>query len=376
MMKKIITGLTIAATSLIVSIGTPSFNFVTEETIMTAEAAGKVLSMEGAADKVIKTAHKAYEQKKKLSTTVTIKCSIKKSVAKNERKLEKAISKYEDKLEKAIAKEELGEFSDDDYLSRQVMLMVYPSYEADFSDGNEIDSYKVTYKNGKLTLAVTYPGDIESWRYRCEEIIYGKQNTEELRELVDGMSEVEKAWRVATWLMCDHDTEYGDGHSLKGIREKCVAENRAHGVCSDLHDLYMRYATRMGLKVLGIEEKGAAHIISAVGIGDEIYFLDMQCVKVYYEFWKEKISRENGLEMPNSEFFMRDLTLDNVQETSWSGNICIREWRIVTDSKKYEKIYEEAVKGHQSCSTYKAEYDYDDWGTDCLWMYEDEYEDF
>lgn len=104
----------------------------------------------------------------------------------------------------------------------------------------------------------------------------------------------------------------------------------------------------------------------------------MQCVKVYYEFWKEKISRENGLEMPNSEFFMRDLTLDNVQETSWSGNICIREWRIVTDSKKYEKIYEEAVKGHQSCSTYKAEYDYDDddWGTDCLWMYEDEYEDF
>ena len=64
MMKKIITGLTIATTSLMVSIWTPSFNFVTEETIMTAEAAGKVLSMEEAADKVIKTAHKAYEQKK------------------------------------------------------------------------------------------------------------------------------------------------------------------------------------------------------------------------------------------------------------------------------------------------------------------------
>ena len=48
-MKKIITGLAIAATSLMVSIGTPSFNFVTEEIVVTAEAAGKVLTMEEAA---------------------------------------------------------------------------------------------------------------------------------------------------------------------------------------------------------------------------------------------------------------------------------------------------------------------------------------
>lgn len=367
-MKKIITGLAIAAASLMVLIGTPSFNFVTEETIMTAEAAGKVLSMEDAADKVIKTAHKAYEQKKKLSTTVTIKCSIKKSVAKNERKLEKAISKYEDKLEKAIAKEELGEFSDDDYLSRQVMLMVYPSYEADFSDGNEIDSYKVTYKNGKLTLAVTYPGDIESWRYYYEEIIYGKQNTEELRELVDGMSEVEKAWRIATWLMCNHDTEYG-GRSAKYISEKCVAENRAHGVCSYLHYLYSRYATRMGLTVCGIVGKKQNHEFSSVGIGDEIYFLDMMCVKATYENWIGSIPDGYELEMPNGEFFMRDLTLDNVESAPFSDK-CIKEWEITTDSKKYKKIYEEAVKNHQ-CSI-----DEDDWGTDGLWIYDNEDEDF
>ena len=56
-MKKIITGLAIAATSLMVSIGTPSFNFVTEEIVVTAEAAGKVLTMEEAAKKLLKTAY-------------------------------------------------------------------------------------------------------------------------------------------------------------------------------------------------------------------------------------------------------------------------------------------------------------------------------
>ena len=371
MMKKIITGLTIAAASLIVSIGNPSFNFVIGETAITAEAAGKVLSMEDAAKKLLKTAHKAYEQKNKITATVTIKCSIKKSVAKNERKLEKAIRKYEDKLFQAIAEKKLGELSNDDYLRTRVGLMMYPSYEADFSDGKVIDSYKETYKNGKLTLAVTYPGDVESWRYYCEEIIYGKQNTEELRELVDGMSEVEKAWRVATWVMCDHDTEYGDGHSLKGISEKCVAENRAHGVCSDLYDLYYRYATRMGLTVCSFEGsiRGEGHVLNAVCIDDEIYFLEMTCVKATYESWKKDISSGYELEMPNGEFFMRNLTLDKVESDPFSSK-CIKEWKIITDSKKYKKIYEEAVKNHQ-CSI-----DEDDWGTDGLWIYDNEDEDF
>ena len=94
MMKKIITGLTIAATSLMVSIGNPSFNFVTGETAVTVEAAGKVLSMEEAADKVIKTAHKAYDQKKKLSITVTIKCPNKKSVEKYKKNLVIKIGLY------------------------------------------------------------------------------------------------------------------------------------------------------------------------------------------------------------------------------------------------------------------------------------------
>lgn len=75
--------------------GTLSFNLTMIETAVTVEAAGKVLSMEKATDKVIKTAHKAYEQKKKLSTTVTIECPIKKSVEKCKNKLFKIIAKKE-----------------------------------------------------------------------------------------------------------------------------------------------------------------------------------------------------------------------------------------------------------------------------------------
>ena len=55
--------MTIAA-SLMVSIGTPSFSSLIGETAITAEAAGKVLSMEDAAKKLVKTTNEAYDQKK------------------------------------------------------------------------------------------------------------------------------------------------------------------------------------------------------------------------------------------------------------------------------------------------------------------------
>ena len=54
--------------------------------------------MEEAAKKLVKTAYKAHNQKKKLTTSVTIKCPSK-----------KAADNYMDKLSKAIVKEELGE---------------------------------------------------------------------------------------------------------------------------------------------------------------------------------------------------------------------------------------------------------------------------
>ena len=229
--------------------------------------------------------------------------------------------------------------------------------------------YKTSYKNGKLTLAVTYPGDIEDWRYHCDEVIYGKQNTEELCELVDGMSEVAKAWRIAAWLMNDHDTKYG-GQSYKYISEKCVAENRAHGVCSYLHGLYLRYATRMGLTAFGISGKKENHEFSAVGIGDEIYLLDMQEVKVDQRNWELARSAGYVLEASDCEYLMSNRTLDRIEGLFGTG-ICIKDWEIVTDSEKYEKIYEEAVKNHQ-CPVFED----DGWSTDASWIYENEDEDF
>ena len=109
MMKKIITGLAIAAASLMVSIGTPSFNLTMIETAITVEAAGKVLSMEEAANKVIREAHKAYDKKKKITTTVTIECPNKKSVNKCKNKLRNIIAKEE--LEELISVKKLVEWS-------------------------------------------------------------------------------------------------------------------------------------------------------------------------------------------------------------------------------------------------------------------------
>lgn len=368
MMKKIITGLAIAATSLMVSIGTPSFNFVTGETIMTAEASDKVLSMEEAAEKIIKASYKAYKQKKKVSTTVTIKCPVKKSVAKNKSKLQEAIVKWERKLVQAVAEKELGELNDDEYLVRRVWNLVCPSGESYIdSDGWTFWDicYKETYKNGKLTLANTYLGYAEEWRESWDNIIYGKQNTEELRELVNGMSEVEKACRVATWLMYDHAVEYDPDSEFDSERyqvpEEYIAKNRAGGNSACLCEMYNRYATRVGLTAFLIGD------FSAVGIGDEIYILDMLTFKKQYERWINDISHGRTSEMPRAESFMRDLTLDKI-ETAPYGSICIKEWKIVTDSKKYEKIYEEAVKNHQ-CPIDED----DDWGTVGL-IYEDEYE--
>ena len=174
MMKKIITGLAIAAASLMVSIGTPSFNSLIGETAVIAEAAGKVLSMEDAAKKLVKTAYKAHDQKKKLTTSVTIKCPSK-----------KAADNYMDKLSKAIVKEELGEFSDvEDIAAMSEVRNLTSNKDGSYTRGD-------TYKNGKLTVKVTYDGKDKEWRKYNERIIYEKQNMGELRELTKGMSEID-----------------------------------------------------------------------------------------------------------------------------------------------------------------------------------------
>ena len=257
MMKKIITGLTIAATSLMVSIGTPSFNFVTEETVVTAEAAGKVLTMEEAAKKLLKTAYKAHDQKKKLTTSVTVKCPSK-----------KAADKYMDKLGKAIAKEELGEVSDvEDFAAMSRWRNCTSNKDGSYTRGD-------TYKNGKLTVKVTYNGKDKEWRQQNEHIIYGKQNMEELREVTKGMSEIDKAWRIVVWLMTDHKTRYYGDYSKFATSEKDVAKNRAQGNCSSLNMMYLIYAHRMGIKAGGVSSNN--HEITWVYIDGKLYYYDLQ----------------------------------------------------------------------------------------------------
>lgn len=258
MMKKIITRLAIAAASLMVLIGTPSFNFVTGETIMTAEAASKVLSMEEAADKVIKTAHKAYDQKKKLSTIVTIKCPNKKSV-----------EKYKEKLFKVIAEKELEEFSDKNWSLRGNLESRTGVTWSE--DNGEMDS---DYKNGKLTIKFTNKGNNKVWRSLHEDVIYGKQNMRELCEVTKGMSEIDKAWRIVVWLMADHKTRYYGDYSKFATSEKDIAKNRAQGNCSSLNGMYTLYATRMGIKAGGVSSNN--HEITCVKIDGKLYYYDLQ----------------------------------------------------------------------------------------------------
>ena len=273
MMKKIITGLAIAATSLMVSIGTPSFNFVTEEIVVTAEAAGKVLTMEEAAKKLLKTAYKAHDQKKKLTTSVTIECPNK-----------KAVEKYMDKLSEAIVKEELGEISDVEDLAANVAPRnLTRNKDGSYTRGD-------TYKNGKLTVKVTYNGKDKEWRQKNEHIIYGKQNMEELSEVTKGMSEIDKAWRIAVWLMADHKTRYYGDYSKFATSEKDVAKNRAQGNCSSLNMMYTLYATRMGIKAGGVSSNN--HEITCVKINGNKYYTDLQGVASDHEGWVESQDKD------------------------------------------------------------------------------------
>ena len=267
MMKKIITGLAIAAASLMVSIGTSSFSSLIGETAITAEAADKVLSMEEAADKVIKTAHKAYDQKKKLSITVTIECPNKKSVKKCKNKLRNVIAKEE--LEELISVKKLAEWS---------KLRLFTQYKK--------GSAKMLsdYNNGKLTIKVIQNGKDKRWKSFHENIIYGMQNMRELNEITEGMSEIDKAWRIAVWLMVDHETRYYGDRSKVATDEKDIAMNRAQGFCSDLSKMYMRYAGRMGIKVGWVRSND--HEINCIKIDGKVYYTDLQGVDVAHDAWQ------------------------------------------------------------------------------------------
>ena len=139
------------------------------------------------------------------------------------------------------------------------------------------------YKNGKLTIKFTNKGNNKGWRRHTDEIIYGKQNMRELRKVTEGMSEIDKAWRIAVWLMVDHETKYYGNMSKIAADEKAVAKNRAQGFCSDLAGMYATYASRMGIKVGYVSSNN--HESNWVFIDGRLYYLDMQGVDVEHDLY-------------------------------------------------------------------------------------------
>lgn len=273
------TGLAVAATTLMVSFSTPTFN----QTTVTVGAAGKVLSMEEAAKKVIKEANKAYDQKKKITTSITIECPN-----------EKSVKKYKNKLRKVIAEEELGELISVKKLAERSKLRLFTKYK------NGSAKMLSAYSNGKLTIKVIQNGKDKRWKDYHEDIIYGMQNMRELNKITEGMSEIDKAWRIAVWLMVDHKTRYHGDYSTIATSEKDIAMNRAQGFCSDLSTMYIRYAGRMGIKVGWVRSND--HEITCIKIDGKIYYTDLQGVDIEHTLYLKDQDTDLNAELVRDEY--------------------------------------------------------------------------
>ena len=139
------------------------------------------------------------------------------------------------------------------------------------------------YKNGKLTIKFTNKGNNKEWRRQNEEIIYGKQNMRELCEATKDMSEIDKAWRIAVWLMSDHKTRYYGEPSEFATDEKDIAKNKAQGDCVALAEMYITYASRLGIKAGYVYSNH--HAITCVKIDGKLYYTDLQGVASDHEGW-------------------------------------------------------------------------------------------
>lgn len=330
------TGLAIAAVSVMISIGTPSFN---QTVATTAEAAGEVLSMEEAAKKLIKKAHQAYDQKKKITTSVTIECPNKKSV-----------EKCKDKLFKVMAEEELGEFKNDANLDFQL------SSRTGITWTEGAGKLLPVYKNGKLNVKIIYKGKNKDWRFHHEEIIYGLKNIKELREVTEGMSEKDKSWRIAVWLMVDHKTYYYGDMRKVATNEKDVAKNRACGFCGDLASLYCKYARKLGIKTGQVSSND--HAINCVKIDGEVYYLEMQGVDVDHDDWVWANSLDYNDENVDADFklikFVPDPTgrwlkvpqsdakaMEDGTITAYAWEMSEAEYCLLTEKEAKKKLPEE-----------------------------------
>lgn len=305
------TGLAVAAVSVMVAVGTPSFNQI--ETVVTAEAAGKVLSMEEAAEKISEGMHKAWDAKKKMTTKVTIKCPNK-----------KFIKKCRKKLVLAVAKEELGVYERDYNFFTDILELI-----GVYNDDGTPDMSPV-YKKGKLTLTATY--DVVDGG--MDNIIYGLKNMEELEEVTKGMSTRDKVKRIATWLAFDKETKYTG--FTNDTSEKDVYEHKANEVCGKLASMYARYAHRLGIPC-GTVGAGS-HVWNWIFVDGELYHVDLsQVVK------RDSLSAMDRYIEDDFELYRGEISEDGA-EWEWKFDRDILKYIPDFPKKNLEKVEDVAYK--------------------------------
>lgn len=259
-------GLVVAAVGVMVAVGAPSYNGAA--TVVTAEAAAKVLSIDKAAKKIVDANYKAYYEGKKVPVNVTIKCPCKKDTYKAR---EKAVYNRLMKLQRVVTKWAYGDMWD--RIPEKSKSYVYNEYLAcdwigvDYSLEEEPG---LTYKNGKLTIKFV-AGEQRWFKEDVEDVIYGIQNLEELFKLTEGLEGPKKARRIAEWMLVDKELKYG---GALNYGDAAFAKKEAVVQCADAAGCFSKYATAMGLNA-SVMEDGPEHECSCFEYKGVLYVLDV-----------------------------------------------------------------------------------------------------
>ena len=258
--------LAVAAIGVMVAVGAPSYNGAA--TVVTADAAAKVLSIDKAAKKIVDANYKAYYEGKKVPVNVTIKCPCKKDTSWGR---EKAANKVLIKLEDSVDKWAYGDMWD--RIPEKSKGNGGSYYASDWLYvGAEIvdDNPNLTYKNGKLTIKFV-AGEQRWFKENVEDVIYGIQNLEELFKLTEGLEGPKKARRIAEWMLVDKKLKYG---GALNYGDAAFAKKEAVVQCADAAGCFSKYATAMGLNAT-VMEKGTRHECSCFEYKGVLYVLDV-----------------------------------------------------------------------------------------------------
>lgn len=259
-------GLVVAAIGVMVAVGAPSYDGAA--TVVTAEAAAKVLSIDKAAKKIVDANYKAYYEGKKVPVNVTIKCPCKKDTSRGRHK---AVYNRLMKLQRVVTKWAYGDMWD--RIPEKSKSYVYNEYLAcdwigvDYSLEEEPG---LTYKNGKLTIKFV-AGEQRWFKEDVEDVIYGIQNLEELFKLTEGLEGPKKARKIAEWMLVDKELKYG---GALNYGDAAFAKKEAVVQCADAAGCFSKYATAMGLNA-SVMEKGTSHECSCFEYKGVLYVLDV-----------------------------------------------------------------------------------------------------